>query len=124
MSIVVSMGIAKDIKRELKKRGWSQYRLAQESGLSNAKISDLITQDRDPQMSTLIPLANGFSITIDELVNNPKPTTKIRGKPMDIKGARQCLKELGLGSDEVERLMVYIKYDVAQLKGQGKEATG
>lgn len=118
------MGIGKDIKRELKKRGWSQYRLAQESGLSNAKISDLVTKDRDAQMSTLIPLANGFGITVDELVNNPKPIPQIRGKPTGTKEVRQCLKDFGLGSRDIEEVLAIIKIKKEWQKSQGKAAMG
>lgn len=118
------MGIAKDIKRELKKREWSQYRLAQESGLSNAKISDLITQDRDAQMSTLIPLARGFGITIDELVSNPKPVPKIRAKPTGAKEVRQCLKDFGLEPRDIKLAMSLIGSMAEAQKAKGKAATG
>lgn len=118
------MGIAKDIRRELKKRGWSQYRLAQESGLSNAKISDLITKDRDAQMSTLIPLAMGFGITIDELVCNPKPMAEIRAKPTGAKEVRQCLKDFGLDTRDIKLAMGLIADMAEAQKAKGKAATG
>lgn len=124
MSIIVSMGIAKDIKRELKKRGWSQYKLAQESGLSNAKISDLVTKDRDAQMSTLVPLAKGFGITIDELIANPKPVTKIRGKSTETKEVRQCLKDFGLEPEHIKLAMGLIGQMAEAQKAKGKAATG
>lgn len=116
------MGIAASIERELERRGWSQYKLAQESGLKPQVISDLIKKDRNPQIDTIIKLANGFGISIDEFVVHPKPAPKIRGKPTGIKEARQCFNDLGLGTEDIEEMLVLLKHKMARSKGQGRVA--
>lgn len=117
------MGISSDIQRELKKRGWSQYRLAQDSGLETQDISRIIRNDTDPRISTVTKIAKAFNITVDELVSNPKPTAKIRGKPKTIKDCGEYLGELGLGPDDTEEIIAIVKLKLARAKGQGRAAS-
>lgn len=116
------MGIAADVQRELKKRGWSQYKLAQESGLESQDISRIVREDTDPRVSKVAKIASGLGITIDELIENPKPAPKIRGKPMTLKDCGQCLEEIGLGTDDTEEVMAIVKLKLARSKGQGRAA--
>jgi transcriptional regulator with XRE-family HTH domain len=118
------MGIANHIERELKRRDWSQGELSRQSGLKPQVISDLIKQDRNPQIDTIIKLANGFGISIDEFVVNPKPAPKIRGKPTGIKEVRQCLKAFGLDDRDIKLAMSLIVQMGEAQKAKGKAATG
>lgn len=55
--------------RELRKeKQWSQDKLAQRSGLSRVYINSLEKGKRNPTLVTLIALALGLEISVEELV--------------------------------------------------------
>lgn len=117
------MGIGKDITRELENREWSVYRLEHESDSEEGTVGAIIRNDSNPRIDTVIRIADAFGITVDELVKNPKPMPKIRGKPKDIKDLRRCLDELGLGSNDIDDITEDVKRKVARLKEQGRAAS-
>ncbi len=117
------MGIGAHIQRELDRREWTPYKLAMEAGMLPQDVSKIIKKDSNPQIDTVKKIADGFGITIDELIENPKPVPKVRGKPVGLKEVRHLLKELGLGSDDIEVAMAGIKVQVDRRKGQGRAAS-
>lgn len=96
------MGIAADIKRELRRRNWTVYKLARESGIEEGTLSSIVRDDSNPRIDTVIPIARAFGITIDELVQNPKPLEKTGKKSMSVKDMKKVLIEYGLEPDDVE----------------------
>jgi transcriptional regulator with XRE-family HTH domain len=54
-------------------REWTDYRLAQEAGVGQIGLSRLIAGERDPQLSTLLRLADALGVTLDELVGRAGP---------------------------------------------------
>lgn len=54
------------IKQLLDERGWSPYRLAKESGLSDATVGNIFRRNTVPSMATLTAICNGFGITLSQ----------------------------------------------------------
>ena len=47
-------------------RGWSEYRLAKESGLSNSTISNIFRRNNSPTIPTLETLCNAFGLSLSQ----------------------------------------------------------
>ena len=68
--------MAPDIKKKLgnriralrEERGWSQVEMADLFAMHRGYLSELETGKRDPSLSTLQTLAEGFDISISELL--------------------------------------------------------
>ncbi len=57
------------LKQLRKKAGWSQQRLAEKAGLSYNVITKIEQgAAKNPNIQTIIKLANAFKISLDELV--------------------------------------------------------
>lgn len=52
------------IRQLLTSRGWSEYKLAKEAGLSQSTISNLFRRNTVPSIPTLETLCKGFGITL------------------------------------------------------------
>ncbi len=48
----------------MRERGWTEYRLAKESGLSQSTIANLFQRNTVPSISTLESICAGFGITL------------------------------------------------------------
>jgi len=55
------------IKKCREAKGWSQYRLAKESGVSQGRISEIEAGKGSPSLGTLRALAKALGVTLDEL---------------------------------------------------------
>lgn len=60
------MDTNKRIKQLLDERGWTSYRLAKESGLSDATVGNIFRRNTVPSMATLTAICNGFGITLSQ----------------------------------------------------------
>jgi transcriptional regulator with XRE-family HTH domain len=59
----------KRLKQLRKKAGWSQQKLAEEAGLSYNVITKIEQgAAKNPNIQTMIKLANAFQISLDDLV--------------------------------------------------------
>ena len=58
------MDINERIRKLLDEHGWTPYRLAKESGLSDATVGNLFRRNTVPSMATLEAICNGFGITL------------------------------------------------------------
>ncbi len=56
------------LKALRQKTGWSQYRLAQESGLSREYLARLELGQQDPTLGTMTRIAKAFGIQVVELL--------------------------------------------------------
>lgn len=50
----------------LDERGWSEYRLAKNCGLSESTIANIFKRNTVPSISTLETICNGFGITLSQ----------------------------------------------------------
>ncbi|MBE6724455.1 MAG: helix-turn-helix transcriptional regulator [Ruminococcaceae bacterium] len=60
------MDVNERIRCLMEQRGWTPYRLAKESGLSDATIGNLFRRNTMPSIATLSAICRGFRITVAE----------------------------------------------------------
>lgn len=60
------MDINAHLKEMLQSRGWSEYRLAKECGLSESTIANIFRRNCTPSFSTLETICNAFGITLSQ----------------------------------------------------------
>jgi transcriptional regulator with XRE-family HTH domain len=63
--------------RELRKaKGWTRYRLAKESGLTQEGLRRLEKRNADPKLSTLLKLASALEVGVQDLAGRvPEKST-------------------------------------------------
>lgn len=54
------------LKHLMQERGWTAYRLAKESGLSESTLANIFKRNTIPSISTLETICNGFHITLSQ----------------------------------------------------------
>ena len=58
------MDVKERLKALMKERGWSEYRLALASGLSQSTIANIFNRSSIPSVATLESICSGFGITL------------------------------------------------------------
>ncbi|MDE5984082.1 MAG: helix-turn-helix domain-containing protein [Eubacterium sp.] len=58
------------IKYHMQLRGWSEYRLAKESGLSQSTISNIFRRNTLPPIPTLEIICNAFGINLSQFFSD------------------------------------------------------
>lgn len=58
-------------------RSWSYYRLAKESGIAYSTLFTMMNKAKDPSISTLQKICNGFSITMSQFFDDDDLCSKI-----------------------------------------------
>ncbi len=67
------MDVLVELRNLLEKRGWTEYRLAKECGLSNSTIANIFRRNTLPTIPTLeIICRNGFGITLAQFFAEDK----------------------------------------------------
>jgi transcriptional regulator with XRE-family HTH domain len=96
-------------------KGWSITQLAEKSGVSKAYISDLENGVAGkPNIQYVYAIAVALGVTLDELLEDAKPTAKprVRKEPLDLPpGLAELQQKLNLSDAEVE--------DLAQINFRG-----
>ena len=64
------MSIGENIKRIRKQKGWTQKKLAMELGVSQQNLAQYEGNKRNPKLGTIIKIADGLGVSIDELTND------------------------------------------------------
>lgn len=64
------MDATEKIKEMMKQRGWSAYRLAKQSGLSETTIANLIRRNTVPSIPTVEAICNGFGISLSQFFSD------------------------------------------------------
>lgn len=52
------------LRQLLNERGWTEYRLAKNCGLSESTIANIYRRNTDPSLATLEAICKGFGITM------------------------------------------------------------
>ena len=60
------MDIHNRLRRLLDERGWTEYRLSKECGLSESTIANIFRRNTLPSISTLEAICTGFVITVSQ----------------------------------------------------------
>lgn len=58
------MDVHEKLRSLLNARGWTEYRLAKESGLSESTIANIFKRRTVPSVTTLAAICSGFGITL------------------------------------------------------------
>ncbi|MCR5505383.1 MAG: helix-turn-helix transcriptional regulator [Bacilli bacterium] len=64
------MDVLQKIKVLQRERGWSTYRLAYESGITQSTLSNMFTRGTCPTIETLEQICEAFGITLSEFFRN------------------------------------------------------
>ena len=59
-------------------RGWTLYKLAQESGIPYSSLNSLFNKNNQPTISTLEKIIDGFHISMSEFFSDRPPYREIR----------------------------------------------
>ena len=60
------MDVLERLQKRMDARGWSMYRLAKESGLTESTISNIYRRNAIPSIVTLESICKGFGITLSQ----------------------------------------------------------
>ena len=60
------MDVYAKLKQLMKDRGWSEYRLSKECGLSESTLANIFKRGTMPSISTLETICNAFGITLSQ----------------------------------------------------------
>lgn len=66
------MDVIKRIDDLMKERGWSDYRLAAESGLSSSTIANIHRRNTVPSITTLESICGAFGISLAHFLRRRK----------------------------------------------------
>ena len=58
------MDAKKRLRELMEERGWSEYRLAIESGLSQSTVANIFNRNTTPSMATLEIICKGLGVTL------------------------------------------------------------
>ncbi len=58
------------LRHLLNERGWTEYRLAKNSGLSESTITNIFTRNTIPSIPTLESICKGFGITLAQFFSD------------------------------------------------------
>lgn len=62
--VVIFINTQERIKQIMKVRGWSEYRLAKESGVPQSTISNIFNRNYQPSIASLELIRKSFGITL------------------------------------------------------------
>ena len=60
------MDTHKRLRQLLEERGWTEYRLSKECGLSESTLANIFRRNTVPSISTLEAICSGFGITLSQ----------------------------------------------------------
>lgn len=64
------MDVHERLRTFLNDKGWSEYRLAKESGLSESTIANIFRRNSHPSIPTLEAICDGFGITLSQFFSD------------------------------------------------------
>lgn len=72
------------IKYHMNLRGWSEYRLAKEAGLSQSTISNIFKRNTLPSIPTLEIMCSAFGITLSQFFSNNDDTSSLSDEQKEL----------------------------------------
>lgn len=61
--------LSRNIESVLRRKGWSRYRLAKVSGISEATISNIMNEKHEPGLSIIVTLATALGVSANRLIS-------------------------------------------------------
>ena len=68
--------LSRNIDDILHRKGWSRYRLAKESGISEQTISNIINEHHEPRLSVVATIASTLGVTTNRLISGNRENTE------------------------------------------------
>ena len=62
------MDVLERLRKLMDARGWTMYRLAKESGLTESTIANIYRRNAIPSIDTLEKICQGFGITLSQFL--------------------------------------------------------
>ncbi len=78
------MDVIERIDDLMKKRHWSDYRLAVESGLSSSTIANIHRRNTTPSISTLEAICSAFGITLSQFFADDRQIVQLSKEQQDL----------------------------------------
>jgi len=98
------MDVLEHIKKLRDMRGWSNYRLAKEAGVSENVLNNLFRRNNLPTIPTLESICTGFGITLSQFFAEDGETIKLSD------GQREMLQTWDtLSQEQKESLLDFLK---------------
>ena len=72
------------IKLLMRSRGWSEYRLAKESGLSQSTIANIFRRNTLPSIPTLEIICKAFNITLSQFFSDEDRNISLSPEQSDL----------------------------------------
>lgn len=60
------MDVHQKLRQLLEERGWTEYRLSKNCGLSESTLANIFRRNTMPSITTLEAICNGFGITLSQ----------------------------------------------------------
>jgi transcriptional regulator with XRE-family HTH domain len=74
------MEVLEKIESLQKERGWSQYKLAQEAGLTQSTVSNMFARQTVPSIQTLNAICEAFGITLAQFFEEQEQAMLLSAK--------------------------------------------
>ena len=68
----MTMDTLERLRKLLDERGWTEYRLARKSGLSDSTIKNIFKRSTQPTIETLEAICSGFGISLAQFFSDGK----------------------------------------------------
>jgi len=97
----LSMTTLDKIRRIMEERGWTEYRLAKETGLSQSTLSNMFNRNTMPTLPTLENICTAFGVTMSQFFTDGN-TVELSDEQMVLFNKWSCL------TDEQKKLVMDI----------------
>ena len=91
------------IQQLMTERGWSMYRLAKQSLISQSTLSNLINRGNAPSLCTLIKICDAFGITLSQFFNDDSEPMSLSAKQKEL-----IMKWSDLSESQKEKVDIFI----------------
>ena len=78
------MNVLEKVKNMQEERGWSTYKLAMESGLTQSTLSNMFARGTCPTVDTLEKICDAFGITLSEFFEESDRKTHVSKEELEL----------------------------------------
>ena len=79
------------IKKQREARGWSEYQLAERSGLPQSTISSWYKKDMMPSFASLEKICEAFGVTLSQFFSDGEESVALTGCQREMLAKWKCL---------------------------------
>ena len=78
------MDVHERLRGFLKDKGWSEYRLSKECGLSESTLANIFRRNAQPSIPTLEAICKGFGITLSQFFDEGLMTVQLNNEQKEL----------------------------------------